>query len=72
MTAEIVDLVAVRNARRQPAPEPTPEQKAAQDFLDLFVPLASVPKMRSRKRPRPLGNGAKPGCGGWAGDLCLW
>ena len=53
MAAEIIDLAAVRNARRpnpEPVPEPTPEQTAAQDFLDLFVPLASVPKMRTRKR----------------------
>ena len=53
MAAEIVDLAAVRNARRpkpEPVPEPTPEQTAAQGFLDLFVPLASVPKIRSRKR----------------------
>jgi hypothetical protein len=73
MAAEIIDLAAVRNARRQPAkfepvpakfepvpakfepvPGPTPEQKAAyeQDFLDLFVPVASLPPVkRSRKRP---------------------
>jgi hypothetical protein len=54
---EIVDLAAVRNARRpQPepaAPEPTPEQRAAQDWLDMWVPLASLPVKRSRKRPRP-------------------
>jgi hypothetical protein len=66
MAAEIIDLAAVRNARRQPAkfepepakfeplPEPTPEQMAAyaQDFLDMFVPLASRPPLkRSRRRP---------------------
>jgi hypothetical protein len=64
MAAEIIDLAAVRNARLakvepepakfEPVPGPTPEQKApyAQDFLDLFVPVASLPPMkRSRKRP---------------------
>jgi hypothetical protein len=55
MAAEIIDLAAVRNARRpkpEPVPEPTPEQRAAQDFLDLFVPVGSItPRKRSRKRP---------------------
>jgi hypothetical protein len=60
MAAEIIDLAAVRNARRpkpepvlvksEPVPEPTPEQKAAQDWLDMFVPVGSLPMKRSRKR----------------------
>jgi hypothetical protein len=31
--------------------KPTPEQMAAQAYLDVSVPVASLPKMWSRKRP---------------------
>ena len=63
MAAEIIDLAAVRNARLakvepapikpEPPPEPTPEQRAAwaQDYLDLFLPVGSVP-MKPRRKPR--------------------
>jgi len=66
MAAEIIDLAAVRNARLakvepapikpEPPPEPTPEQRAAwaQDYLDMWVPVAWLPPVeRSRKRPQP-------------------
>jgi hypothetical protein len=65
MTATIIDLAAVRNARRpQPepaAPEPTQEQRAAQDWLDMWVPVGSLPMKRSRKR-RPTSISAPTLC----------
>jgi hypothetical protein len=56
MTATIVDLAVVRRQLQTPqpcAPEPAkPEPDYRQQFLDMFVPVGSLPKKRRYARPK--------------------
>jgi hypothetical protein len=55
MTATIVDLAVVRRQLQTPqpcAPEPAkPEPDYRQQFLDMFVPVGSLPNKRRYARP---------------------
>lgn len=52
MTATIINLAAVRNARRQPEPAKPEPDDYEQQFLDLFIPASHPLAVASRRRSR--------------------